>query len=114
MTAIALSAINHRIKSISIPSIHWKGILTVSFISAFILLVFYVMLINEMTKGAYLIKTYDKQVSTLSDQNQTLQMSLAKTDELSRVIERAQAAGFEKTSGIKYVHMFENSLAQAR
>lgn len=115
MTAIALSyrAINHKIKSISAPSLHGKGILAGGLVFGAALLVFYVISIDGLTKGAYLIKNYNNQISALSHQNQSLQMNLAQTDELSQIADRASAAGFEKTSGIKYVQILQNSLAEA-
>jgi len=111
MTAITLSY--QKIKSIAVPHVPWKAVLVTGIALVITLLVLYVILINAMTQGAYVMKTYDKQIDTLSSENQALHMKSAQTDELSRVIDQARSAGFEKASGIKYVQIFDNSLARA-
>lgn len=116
MTTIALKQrlLNHKIRSLSLPLVNWKGILASSIALLVALMAWYVISINEMTKGAYLIKQHDKDISALSYKNQSLHMSLAQTDELSRMLARAQAAGFEKTSSVTYMEIFDSSFAQAK
>lgn len=115
MSTIALNyrTINHTIKSLSIPSVNWKALLIMGIIVAIAMLVLYVVLVDGLAKGAYLIKNYDKRIQSLSQENQVLQVNMAHADYLNRITERAQALNFEKTSGITYIQLFENSVASA-
>lgn len=75
------------------------------------LLIFYAFLINELTGGTYLIKSYDKQIKVLSQENKNLEVSFAKTGFLGSVEQKAQDLSFEKTTSVKYVQISDTSLA---
>jgi len=79
-----------------------------------VMLVIYVVLINNLTQGSYLIKNYNKQMDTLLTQNKNLQTSFAESGFLGNVQDRVQALSFEKTTQITYVQLLDNSLGMAK
>ncbi len=116
MTTIALSVrgINHRFKSLSLPIFNWKAIYGLAIAVLAVMLVVYVVLINGLTQGSYLIKNYNKQMDTLLTQNEDLQTSFAESGFLGNVQAEVQAMSFEKTTQITYVQILDNSLGMAK
>lgn len=116
MTTIALHAkgISHRFKSLHVPSFHWKAVYGLAIMALAVMLVVYVVLINNLTQGSYLIKSYNKQMDTLLTQNKDLQTSFAESGFLGNVQARVQALSFEKTTQITYVQILDNSLGMAK
>lgn len=107
MTTIALT----RIESIDLPKINWKAICIVGFCVSLVSLVFYVWQINSLTKGSYLINSYEKQISKLSDENKNLQVSFAERSFLGQALLKIQALNFQKTTSVKYIQIPDNSVA---
>ena len=114
MTTLTLTAkaVHGRVISISFPHISWKVFYAMGIIIAFALVVFYVFTVNELTRGTYITRDYNKQIDTLSQQNRQLETSFAQTDFLGRAIEKAQVLHFEKTTNIKYLQIIESPLAE--
>lgn len=76
------------------------------------LLVFYVFSINELTRGVYTIKNYNKQVSVLLKENKALANRFSSNNFLIKAQERAQELSFQKTEDISYVQVLETSIAK--
>jgi len=95
-------------------NINWKIVCIMGFLMACSLLILYAFLINELTGGTYLIKNYDKQIDTLSQENKNLEVSFTKTSFLGSVKQRAQELNFEKTTSVKYIQILDASLAKAK
>ena len=76
------------------------------------LLVFYVWQVNELTAGSYLVNSYEKQITKLSDENKNLQISFAESSFLGRALEKIQALNFQKTTSVKYIQVPDNFLAK--
>ena len=115
MTTITLSykAMSNKVSSLGLPRIHPQlmyGFLALGFV---LLVVFYTFSINQLTKGVYLIKSYNKQITSLTADNRILQARFASSDFLGNTTQRATELNFEKTGTITYVQMLDNSLAQA-
>jgi len=91
--------------------INWKMVCTAGFLVACSLLIIYAFLINELTGGTYLIKNYDKQIDTLSQENRNLEVSFAKTGFLGSVEQKTQELNFEKTTSVKYIKILDTSVA---
>jgi hypothetical protein len=75
------------------------------------LLVFYVWQINDLTRGSYLTVSYEKQISKLSDENKTLQVSFAESSFLGQALEKIKALNFQKTTSVKYMRILDDSVA---
>ncbi|MBI2053881.1 MAG: hypothetical protein HYT36_00905 [Candidatus Staskawiczbacteria bacterium] len=90
---------------ISFLKLNWKIISAFFLFSAMALLVFYIYGINELTKGAYMIKNYEKQMNTLSLKNKNLQVDFAKTGFLGNLEAKTRELSFEKTKTVKYIQM---------
>jgi len=73
------------------------------------LLVFYVWQINDLTRGSYLMGSYEKQITKLSDENKNLQVSFAESSFLGQAMEKVQALNFQKTSSVKYIQVLDSS-----
>jgi hypothetical protein len=116
MTTIALSArgISHRSKSLGLPVFNWKAGYGLAIMTLAGMLVVYVVLINNLTQGSYLIKSYNKQMDALLTQNKNLQTSFAESGFLGNVQNRVSELSFEKTTQITYVQILDNSLGMAK
>lgn len=75
------------------------------------LLVFYVVQINNLARGFYQINSYEKQISTLSEENKNLQVSFAENSFLGQALEKIQALNFQKTTAtsVKYMQILDAS-----
>lgn len=90
--------------------VNWKMFCVAGFFLSLALLVFYVLQINYLTKGYYLINSYEKQISKLTNENQNLQVSFAENSFLGQVSQKAQALNFQKTTSVKYVQIPDSSV----
>ncbi len=97
--------------SVRVP---WKMIFCAALALCLAMLVFYVFEANELTKGTYLIKNYNKQIDNLIQENKNLETNFVQTSFLGGVQEKARELGFERTSDIKYAQIPTNSLAEAK
>ncbi len=111
-------ALHHKIQSraFAIPAIRvpWKLIYVMAALVTALLMVFYVAKVDELTKGAYAIKNYTKEISSLSEENKALETQFAERDFLGSITQKAEALGFEKIGQVTYVQVLQNSLAQAK
>ena len=101
------------IRAFKFISINYKFI---CFLAATILLlsaILYIYLINDLTKGTYLIKNYSREIESLSNENSSLESTFAESNFLAGIRDRANELNFKKTTDIKYIQVVENSLAQA-
>ncbi len=116
MTTLTLSvrAVSHRVKSMQIPFLNWKVVYGATILSLAAGLVLYVMLINGLTQGSYLIKSYNREVDGLMTQSKDLQMNFAESGFLGNVQTRVRELSFEKTTEIKYIQILDNSLGMVK
>ena len=112
MTTIAL--IQNRVSEISLPKINWKPICFFGILISLVSLIFYVFQINELTKGTYLIRNYDSQLNSLSQENINLETSFAQINFLAAAQQKSAEMDFQKTTAVKYVQILNNSLADAK
>lgn len=94
--------------------INWKAVYVVSFVACLAMLVLYIVMVNQLTRGAYLIKSYNKDIRTLTSENKTLEASFAESGFLGDVEMKAKELSFEKTTNVKYIPLVQNSLAQVK
>ena len=116
MTTATLSyrAVNHKFQSVSFPRINWKIVYMLAILLSVVMLVFYVYLVNQLTRGTYLIKNYNKEISALSKENNSLETSFAQSGFLGSVQDKVTQLSFEKTTEVKYVQILGNSLAKLK
>ncbi|KKP32338.1 MAG: hypothetical protein UR22_C0013G0010 [Parcubacteria group bacterium GW2011_GWC2_32_10] len=118
MTTLAYSLSKVKTISLALPEINWKkfyiiGVLmTISLI--FLSLLFYVFGVNELTKGSYLIKNYQKEITKLSAENARLETNFAEIGFLENVQEKAKDLSFEKTKEVKYIQIVGGELVSAK
>lgn len=116
MTTLVRSLSKAKTFSPEFLQINWRKLYYVVFylsaILLFLFLVFYVFQINELTKGNYVTKNYDKEVKTLSDKNATLETIFAEVDFLGDVQKKAGEMNFEKVKAIKYIQVLDSFLAK--
>ena len=116
MTTISLGyrAVHNKIKSISLPEFNWKFIYVLGIALCLVSLVFYIILVNKITSSSYLIRNYNKQITSLTKENRNLEASFAKTGFLDQLRTKTQNLGFEKISEVKYIEILNTSLARAK
>ena len=106
--------IYHKISSLYFIKIRWKLVYLLAIVFSSILLIFYIFQVNTLIRGAFLIKNYNKQVSSLSSQNRVLQTSFAERGFLGGVETKAQQLNFKKTTKVTYIQILQSALAEAR
>ncbi len=106
---LAHSSINKKVNSLSFPKINWKAYCLCAFLIALCLAIFYVLEVNQMIKGSYLVKGYQKQIDNLLEENRTLERGFAKTSFMGAIGEKTQEMSFEKVKEIKYIQILEAS-----
>jgi len=106
--------IQTQIDSVELPLVDWKSVCFIGFFVSLALLVFYVWQISVLTRGAYLINSYENQISQISNENKNLQVSFAESSFLGQALEKVQALNFQKTSSVKYIRILDNSAEVAQ
>jgi len=91
-----------------------KVFLTIIFISILAPLVFYIFQVNTLANETYLIQSWEKKLSQLSGENETLEVNFSKANSLSNIENYLQNQNFEKVSQVKYIHILESSVAASR
>lgn len=96
--------------------LNWNLCCFVGLFMIMFLLFFYVYTINELTKGAYLIKNYEKRTDELSQKNKDLEVSFAKSGFLGNLETKTRELVFEKVKKIKYIQIqvSDNSFAAVK
>jgi hypothetical protein len=103
-----------KVQAMSFPSVNWKLICIAGFAACLFLLGLYVWQINALTNGTYLISSYEKQLTKLSDENKNLQVSFAENSFLGEALQKVQAMNFEKTTSVKYIQIMDSSAQAAK
>jgi len=114
MTTLTHSSPLNRAIPVKFPSLNWKVFFILGFALFSFLIIFYIFEINELTKGSYLIKNYEKQLKEISGQSRILEMNFAKTNLLGSIQEKTKELNFEKTKQVKYIQILDPSLAKAK
>jgi|SRR3989344_2256350 len=110
----ATHTIKNRISSVSVARFNWKAVYAVGFIFCLVMLAWYIVMVNQLIKGAYVIKNYNKDIRTLTAENKVLEASFAESSFLGDVGQKAKQLSFEKTTNVKYLPMLQKSLADAK
>ena len=120
MTTLALNYsklhknIRARVGSAALFAINWKIIFALAFLGMFVFLIFYAWQINSLTRGAYLINSYQNEINKLSEENKNLQISFAEDSFLGQALSQAEDMNLVKTTSVKYIQVLDNSVASAK
>jgi len=109
MTTAVLNSL--KVSSATFSEMTWKIACFSAFIVILPLLVFYVWQVNDLTKGSYLINSYQKQITQLSTENKNLEVSFAESSFLGQALVKIRALNFQKTTSVKYIQIPDNSVA---
>lgn len=111
MTTIALQ---HKLKSVALPAVNWRAVYLLGIPALFLMLVFYAYSINKLTGGSYAIKDYNRQISRLEAENNSLEANAAASFVMGSAETRASQLGFEKTTQVTYIEIAPAALASAK
>jgi|SRR3989344_2125167 len=113
MTTLTLTAkaIQEQVKTARLSHIPWKAVVIALATLCFVALLSYVFLVNQLTQGTYLIKSGNKQLNALMQENVKLQARFAESGLLGSVQEKAYAMNFGKTTKITYIELVGNTIA---
>lgn len=115
MTTVSISSkVISGKQALNIPRVNWKMVYILGLAMCFMSFVFYIASINQLTKGAYLVKTYNQKISVLTKENKVMELNYAEKALLDKMHTKVNELGFEKISSIKYVEVSNGSLAKAQ
>lgn len=103
--------IQTKVDSVSLPNVNWKIVFLTGFLAMAVSSVFYALQINDLTKGSYLVNSYQNKINELSDTNKDLQVNFAESSFLGQALAKAESLNFQKTTSIKYIKILDNSVA---
>lgn len=115
MTTILLSyrVIFRKINFMKFIPVNWKVLYGLGVAACLLLLIFYVISVNAMTKSYFIIKNSNQQIEGLKKEDRSLQIMLSEVNSLGEAESKAKELNFHKTSAIKYIQIGDNSLARA-
>lgn len=102
-----------KIDSISFPHVNWKIVCIFGVAFLAMALVFYAYQISNLTRGYYLINSYEKEITNLSKENKNLQLSFAESSFLAGVLQKAEDLNFQRISSVKYIQIIDSPIAVA-
>ena len=111
--AKAQRKVRQGIESIEIPSLNWKIFFITSFVVCSILLIFYALQVNNLTRGYFTINNYERQIEELTKENKDLQVSFAESSFWGQVSEKISQLNFKKVVSIKYIQIPDSAVATA-
>lgn len=101
-----------KVLSIRLPRVNWKFFMLFGFCVVLFFSVLYVFQINQMIRGGYVIKSYQKQVDDLIGKNKNLEVNLAQISYLENIQNKAKELNFGQVKTIKYIQILDSSLAK--
>jgi len=107
-------AVQKRVSGASAIHINVKVLYLLAALCCLVMLVSYVVRISELTKGAYLIKNYNREINSLTAENRRLQNSFAQSDFLVAAQEKARSLDFQKTTEVTYLQVSQSPVAKAK
>ncbi len=82
----------------------------INLLLTFSLLVFYILQVNSLTNETYLIKNYERKLTQISQENETLNIDFSKFYSLANVENYLLNQNFEKAKQTKYIQILENTV----
>jgi len=75
------------------------------------LLAFYIFQVNTVVKNSYLIENFDKRLSTISQENNALEINFSQSNSLDSIEKQALNLNFEKVNDVKYIQILGSEVA---
>jgi len=75
----------------------------------FFLLIFYIFQVNQVTKASFAISNYEKQMTELSQESKSLEMSFSDLSSLASVETLVSTLNYEKVNKVHYIQMLEGT-----
>lgn len=75
------------------------------------LLIFYIFQINAITKDFYVLKTHQKQLAELSQENKNIEMSYSQTNSLKNIESLVKTLDYRKVEKIHYIRVLGGIVA---
>ncbi len=73
-------------------------------------LIFYIFQINEITKLSYLMGSYEKRISSFSQDNGSLEARLSKTNSLENIEALVNNLNFEPVGKVNYIRILDDTI----
>lgn len=90
-----------------------KNPLVLSIVLILSLMVIYIIQVGGLARDKYLVRSYKKELVSLSKNNKFLDIDFSKMNSLSHIDQvLAKNSGFVKTNNVKYIKIIESSIAR--
>ncbi|MFA4998836.1 MAG: hypothetical protein WC514_02340 [Candidatus Paceibacterota bacterium] len=86
-----------------------KAFMTLVFLATISLLIFYVLQINYFAKETYTVQNYETQLSQISQETESLEISFSEQDSLAKIDGYLQGNNFQKTSQTRFIQLLEST-----
>ncbi len=116
MTTLTLTyrSAQQKIRAVAMPTLNWKLVYAAMAVAIACLLVFYIYLVNDLTRGSYLIKNYNRDIDKALAEGRALQTNFAESGFLGNVQDRVRELSFEKTTEVTYVTIAPSELGMVK
>ncbi|MCX6761053.1 MAG: hypothetical protein NTZ84_03070 [Candidatus Nealsonbacteria bacterium] len=104
-SSFPLSISSNKLGRMMFSKIFWLLMLSVT-ISLVIACIFQ---LNARAKEVYLLRQYQNQLNTITQENKVLEINFSKTNSLNSIGDLAQNQLFEKTNKIEYIRILETT-----
>lgn len=89
-----------------------KMIWVLIFVAMVSLLIVYVFQVNFLTREVYDLKSYEKRLTLLSQENAALEINFSKANSLENIENYLESQNFKKVTQVKYIHILETEIAK--
>jgi len=96
-----------------VRSLFLKIFWLLSFVLLFALIILSVLRINSLIRELYIVQKYEKIKTTLSAENQKLEIQFSKNNTLSSIKLKIQELNLEKISKVRYIKASEGQVAKS-
>lgn len=74
------------------------------------LLIFYIFQVNAVTKTSFLILSYEKKVTLLSQENKNLEINFSQVNSLANLETLLKNSNYEKIDKVHYIRVLEGTV----
>ncbi|MDO8424829.1 MAG: hypothetical protein Q7S70_02720 [bacterium] len=83
-----------------------------AFVATAMLLAYYIVQVNSLTRERYLLGDYQERMAQFSRTNEVLEMNFSKTNSLTNADKYLAGQTFEKTNRVKYIQLLEDQVVR--
>ena len=114
MTTYTLTrSIPQKLSFFTFPRISLLGVWILFFIFFLFILSFYIFQVSEMAKTSFLVSNYEKQVTSITQENKNLETNLSQVSSLGNLETILKSSNYEKVGSgkIHYIRVLEEVVA---